>query len=74
MSHVKKVAGIKLPDVQQEHKQVHRHDFPVFSLVEMGPEVVPKAALQQAPTQVGHQGDVKEHQLENSKQKRYAAL
>lgn len=54
MSHMKKVAGIKLPDVEQEHEQVHRYSFQVFSLMEMRPEAVAEASLQQAPTQVSH--------------------
>jgi hypothetical protein len=43
---------------------MNRYNFQVVSLVEMRPEVVTKAPLKQAPTQVSHQGDVKKHQLE----------
>lgn len=64
VSHMKKVARINLPHVQEKRKQVNGYNLPVFPLVEMRLEAVTKAPLQQAPTHVSHQGDVKKYQLE----------
>lgn len=54
----------KYTDVQQNIEYSTLGGF----LIEMRPEAVTKAPLQQNPTQVTHQGDVKKHQLERTEQ------